>query len=204
MLLAGIFCKYLISLKSWKYWSQYSFIYLLTKGVKSTAAKWWRKEKSVMISDSGGARAEFTEQIASVMCECDQEAKCKTRRNARCMHVAPRCGPRWYNFTILIYRDHISREGTIQTFLFHGLFLAIFLSIIPFCGSVTRTGWSVGKAPDPFCYEHSGGSHVVTVSSHHVSHSWLWSGFNHPSDSADDTLSAPVKWKFNKISQQKK
>ena len=85
MLLAGIFCKYLISLKSWKYWSQYSFIYLLTKGVKSTAAKWWRKEKSVMISDSGGARAEFTEQIASVMCECDQEAKCKTRRNARCL-----------------------------------------------------------------------------------------------------------------------
>ena len=137
-------------------------------------------------------------------CECDQEAKCKTRRNARCMHVAPRCGPRWYNFTILISRDHISREGTIQTFLFHGLFLAIFLSIIPFCGSVTHAGWSVGKAPDPFCYEHSGGSHVVTVSSHHVSHSWLWSGFNHPSDSADDTLSAPVKWKFNKISQQKK
>ena len=44
------------------------------------------------------------------------------------MHVAPRCGLRWYNFTILISRDHISREGTIQTFLFHGLFLAIFLS----------------------------------------------------------------------------
>ena len=43
------------------------FSYILTKGVKSTAAKWWRKEKSVMISDSGGARAEFTEQIA----ECD-------------------------------------------------------------------------------------------------------------------------------------
>ena len=38
-----------------------------------------------MISDSGGARAEFTEQIASVMCECDQEAKCKTRRNAQCL-----------------------------------------------------------------------------------------------------------------------
>ena len=42
------------------------------------------------------------------------------------------------------------------------------------------------------------------ITSHHVSHSWLWSGFNHPSDSADDTLTAPVKWKFNKISQQKK
>ena len=38
-----------------------------------------------MISDSGGAWAEFTEQIASVMCECDQEAKCKTRRNAQCL-----------------------------------------------------------------------------------------------------------------------
>ena len=89
---------------------------------------------------------------------------------ARCMHVAPRCGPRWYNFTILISRDHISREGTIQTFLFHGLFLAIFLSIIPFCGSVTRTVTAqvdtVGKDPDPFWDWHTWSRGLVSWCHH--------------------------------------
>ena len=66
-----------------------------------------------MISDSGGALPELS--VISNVSEC--EAKCKTRRNAQCraqcMHVAPRCGPRWYNFTILLSPDQISREETI-------------------------------------------------------------------------------------------
>ena len=90
---------------------------------------------------------------------------------AWCMHVAPRCGPRWYNFTILISRDHISREGTIQTFLFHGLFLAIFLSnpILWVSHSHSQVD-QLAQLQIHFVMNTlvSGGSHVVTVSSHHI------------------------------------
>ena len=43
------------------------YMLILTKEVKSSPAKWWRKEKSVMISDSGGAWPELAER--SVMCD---------------------------------------------------------------------------------------------------------------------------------------
>ena len=43
------------------------YMLILTKEVKSSLAKWWRKEKSVMISDSGEAWPELAER--SVMCD---------------------------------------------------------------------------------------------------------------------------------------
>ena len=157
-----------------------------------------------MISDSGGAGLKLTGADCRVWCVISNVRRCELmRQNVRqegmpwCMHVAPRWGLRWYNFTILISHDHNSREWTIQTFLFHELFLlAIFLSnpILWVSRSRRRILDTVGEAPDPFWDEHTGGSHVVMVSWCHgvmvswcrgvmvSSHSWLWSGFNQPGD----------------------
>ena len=153
---------------------------------------------------------------------CDQEAKCKTRRNARCP-VPGAC----------TWRPAAPRDGTILQFsslviIFPGRelfklsfftgFSSRYFCLIPFCGSVTHTHrliswlssrsillwtlWSLEAHTWSRCHHIT--HHVSHSWSHHMSHSWLWSGFNHPGDSADDTLTASVKWKFNKISQQKK
>ena len=67
--------------------------------------------------------------------------------------------------------------------------------------SHSRTGWYSWQGSRSIF----GLTHVVTGPGVMVSSlSWLWSGFNQFGDSDHDTLSAPVKWKFNKISEQKK
>ena len=113
------------------------------------------------------------------------------------MHVAPRWGPRWYNFTILLSPDQISREETIQKRYFCLANPILWVSH----SHSHSTGWYSWQGSRSIL----GLAHVVTGPGVMVSSlSWLWSGFNQPGDRAHDTLSAPVKWKFNKTSEQKK
>ena len=213
LLLSGIFCQYFILNLENTVYSQY------TENTDKRSNKYvgqMAEEGEIFddLSDSGGAELKLTGADCRVWCVISNVRRCELMRQnvrqegmPRCMHVAPRWGLRWYNFTILISHDHNSREWTIQTFLFHELFLlAIFLSnpILWVSRSRRRILDTVGEAPDPFWDEHNGGSHVVMVSWCHGVITLLsliriqsarWQAY--------DTLTAPVKWKFNKISQQK-